>query len=243
MLAMDMPDVEIVQEISNKQQLAADVLYIDLQQSPLMSQMVQAFSIMLIAKENKEADQVEVTQRVKEKLDKTYFYGFTNTLENEFNEEELQQIAEILSLDVMKKYNSKYLKIWTPVVQNIQQVITEVLDSYPNKVAVEDALSSITSENFQLEVVESNLPVVIDCFATWCGPCKAMTPILSEMKEKYEGKIKFVKLDVDKDNPLAKSLGVSSMPTFIIYKDGGAIAQKVGSMDKETFEAWLNDNC
>lgn len=242
MLAMDMPNVEIVQEISNKQQLAADVLYSEFQESSQMNELIQIFSTMMIANQNKEVSESEVTKLVKEKLDKNYFSRFTATLEKDFNQEELRQINEILTLEVMQKYNSKYSEIWMPIMQSFQEVIADVLKPYPSNVDDEDTTLSITSENFQTEVVESPLPVVIDCYATWCGPCKAMAPIFSEMKEKYEGKIKFVKLDVDAENPLAKKLGISAMPTFIIYKDGGAIAQKTGGMDKETFEKWLNDN-
>lgn len=242
MLAMDMPNVEIVQEISNKQQLATDVLLIDFQQSSQMEQLIQIFSSMMITNKNKEVNENEITRIVKEKLDKNYFSRFTTTLEKDFNEKELRQINKILTLEVMQKYNSKYSEIWTPIMQNFQEVIADVLKPYPSNVTNEDNILSITSENFQTEVIESTLPVVIDCFATWCGPCKAMAPIFSEAKEKYEGKIKFVKLDVDEENSLAKKLGISAMPTFIIYKDGGAVGQKTGGMDRETFENWLNDN-
>ena len=80
-------------------------------------------------------------------------------------------------------------------------------------------VTSITKDNIQSEVNESKLPVIIDIYASWCGPCQYMLPIFEELAKEMEGKIKFVKLNVDEARDLSIQYGVTSVPTFIFIKD------------------------
>ena len=91
----------------------------------------------------------------------------------------------------------------------------------------------ITSSNFEQEVEKSSIPVVIDVYAMWCGPCKQMTPIFEELSKELEGKVKFVKLNIDDDRDLAVQFNVSSIPSFIFMKAGEMIAKETGAMSKE----------
>lgn len=90
----------------------------------------------------------------------------------------------------------------------------------------------INGENFETEVLNEDKPVVVDFFATWCGPCKAQSPILEEMNKENEN-IKFVKVDVDKNAELADKYDIMSIPTIIVFKNGNVIKQFVGLTDKE----------
>jgi thioredoxin 1 len=90
----------------------------------------------------------------------------------------------------------------------------------------------LTKENFEEEVLKSEIPVLVDFWATWCGPCKAMAPILEEIASENAGKLKVAKLDVDSQSAVAQQYGVMSMPTFMVFKDGKRVAQVIGAMPK-----------
>ena len=93
--------------------------------------------------------------------------------------------------------------------------------------------TDITSANFQEEVVNSTLPVVIDVYATWCGPCKQMSPIIDELATELAGTCKILKLNIDEERDLAVQYNVSSIPTFVFIKGGELVAKETGSMSKE----------
>ena len=98
----------------------------------------------------------------------------------------------------------------------------------------------ITKDNFESEVLQSEIPVLLDFFATWCGPCRMLSPILSEIAEENEGKIKVGKVDVDEEGELAAAFRVESIPTIVAFKDGKAINMAVGYRKKEDLLALLN---
>ena len=96
--------------------------------------------------------------------------------------------------------------------------------------------------NFESEVLNNEGPVLVDFFATWCGPCKMVAPLLEQVSEEMGDKIKIGKLDIDQSPELASKYGVMSIPTFIMFKGGKEIAKQVGSMPKAGIEEFINSN-
>jgi thioredoxin 1 len=94
------------------------------------------------------------------------------------------------------------------------------------------AAMELTKENFQTEVIDSDVPVLVDFWATWCGPCLAVAPIIDELAAEYEGKLKVGKVDVDAEQQLAGDFGVRSIPTLLIFNGGKLAEQLVGAVPK-----------
>ncbi|PID62681.1 MAG: thioredoxin [Ignavibacteriae bacterium] len=94
---------------------------------------------------------------------------------------------------------------------------------------------TITDDNFEQEVTQANIPVVVDFWAVWCGPCKMIAPIINELAKDYEGKVKFGKLDVDSNQQSAIKFGVRSIPTVLIFKDGKVVDTIIGAVPKNVF--------
>ncbi len=94
----------------------------------------------------------------------------------------------------------------------------------------------ITDQNFEEEVLKSDVPVVIDFWAIWCGPCKLIAPIMDELAEEYEGRAKIGKLDVDVNQQTAIKYGVRSIPTVLYFKNGEVVDMVIGARKKEEFK-------
>lgn len=91
----------------------------------------------------------------------------------------------------------------------------------------------LNKENFQKEVLESNIPVLVDFWATWCAPCRAMADVVSQIAEEFDGKVKIGKVNVDDEEFLATAFKISSIPAFLYFEGGKALRMAVGSMPKE----------
>ncbi|MCQ2565617.1 MAG: thioredoxin [Clostridia bacterium] len=97
----------------------------------------------------------------------------------------------------------------------------------------------ITNDNFEEEVVKSDRPVLLDFWAAWCGPCKMLSPVIAQLAEKYEGKVKVGKINVDQEIELAAAFHVSSIPMIVVMKNGMVTAKSVGYMPIDKVEALL----
>lgn len=101
-------------------------------------------------------------------------------------------------------------------------------------------MKEINSAAFPQEVLQSELPVLVDFFAEWCGPCRMLSPVMQELSVKYEGKVKFVKLNVDHAPELANSFGINSIPTLLYFRNGQVKGSSVGFTRKEDLERKLS---
>ena len=105
------------------------------------------------------------------------------------------------------------------------------------------ATNEVSDGTFEDEVLKSSEPVLVDFFAEWCGPCKAMAPALDEIAAEMQGKVKVVKVDVDKSPAITGEYGIRAMPTLILFKDGKVAAQHTGAMvQKKKLEDWVNQS-
>lgn len=100
---------------------------------------------------------------------------------------------------------------------------------------------TITSQNFEKEVLQSSVPVIIDVYATWCGPCQQVAPIFDELAKELGNKYKLVKINIDEERDLAINYNVSSIPTFIFIKNGEVVGKEMGYMSKEDLKAKIEE--
>ncbi|WP_369680396.1 thioredoxin [Treponema berlinense] len=99
---------------------------------------------------------------------------------------------------------------------------------------------TLTKENFETEVLKSELPVLVDFWASWCGPCKMLAPTVAQIAEEYSGKVKVGKVNVDEQDELSREYGIVSIPTVILFKNGQPVKTSVGLVPKETLTAMFS---
>ncbi|PIP18683.1 MAG: thioredoxin [Candidatus Omnitrophica bacterium CG08_land_8_20_14_0_20_41_16] len=104
------------------------------------------------------------------------------------------------------------------------------------------SIQHFTDSNFKKEVLESNLPVLVDFWADWCGPCKMIGPIVEELAKEYAGKMKIGKVDVDSNSHSASTYGVMSIPTLIFFKGGKVMDQVNGALNKSALKQKIEEN-
>ena len=98
---------------------------------------------------------------------------------------------------------------------------------------------TLTQNNFEEEVLKSDIPVLVDFWASWCGPCKMLAPTIAEIAKDYEGKVKVCKLNIDDDSSIAIKYGIASIPTVVLFKNGDVADKSVGFVPKAVIENML----
>lgn len=101
---------------------------------------------------------------------------------------------------------------------------------------------AVTDNNFESEVLKSAEPVVVDFWAEWCGPCKALSPLVDELASEMSGKVKVVKVNIEEAPEAPTKYGVRGIPTLIIFKNGQPVAERVGGMPKAQLTQWVEEN-
>jgi thioredoxin 1 len=101
------------------------------------------------------------------------------------------------------------------------------------------ATKQITDASFQADVLDSSVPVLVDFWAEWCGPCKMIAPALEEISEELAGQVNIVKMDIMENTEVPGNIGVQSIPLLVLFKDGKPVAQKLGAAPKSQLKGWI----
>ena len=104
------------------------------------------------------------------------------------------------------------------------------------------ATVAVTDDTFDAEVKNADVPVLVDFWAEWCGPCKQIGPALEELSAEYEGKVKIVKVDVDSNPRAAAAMGVRGIPALFMFKDGEVISNRAGAAPKAALQSWIDES-
>lgn len=108
--------------------------------------------------------------------------------------------------------------------------------------AMSDNIVSVTDSTFEDEVLKSDVPVLVDYWAEWCGPCKMIAPVLEEIADEYEGKLKIAKLNIDENQQTPPRFNIRGIPTLMLFKNGDVDSTKVGALSKSQLTAFLDSN-
>lgn len=103
------------------------------------------------------------------------------------------------------------------------------------------ATVAVTDETFEAEVTKSDIPVVVDFWAEWCGPCKQIGPALEELSEQFDGQVKIAKINVDENPNSPAQMGVRGIPALFLFKDGQVVSNKVGAAPKAALQNWIQE--
>ena len=104
------------------------------------------------------------------------------------------------------------------------------------------ATKAVTDDTFDAEVKNADLPVVVDFWAEWCGPCKQIGPALEELSSEYEGRVKIVKVNVDENPNAPAQMGVRGIPALFLFKDGQVVSNKIGAAPKAALDSWISES-
>ena len=115
-----------------------------------------------------------------------------------------------------------------------------LLDREPPKLS--EQVIHTSDDSFEADVIKSEVPVLLDFWAEWCAPCKMIAPILVEIAEEYEGRLKIAKLNIDENPSVPPKFGIRGIPTLILFKNGTVEGQKVGALSKSQLTAFLDTN-
>jgi len=186
----------------------------------------------------KEGNLEKIVSQVSRQVRENSFIQPLVTSYEKLSDAEIAWLLDVYKTDAIGKLQDSTTKLYATFFAALQNEIQEAVQSLEKKsVSAEQSADRIIpigkGEEFSKEVQESNIPVVMDCYAKWCPPCKKMAPIFYELSQEWMGRVKFVKFDIEANPTLAQELKVKSMPTFLFFKEGKVVGRHVGALPKE----------
>lgn len=124
-----------------------------------------------------------------------------------------------------------------PPYYSVSRLLTAITYTF----IMSENIKNVSDASFQADVLDASLPVLVDYWAAWCGPCKMIAPLLDQAADQYQGRVNIVKVNVDENPETAAKFGVRGIPTLMLFKDGEATATKVGALSKSQLESFIDE--
>lgn len=195
-----------------------------------------------IVENKKDCSAADVVGRLHQEIDTLEVRREMMKSYENFSDEEVHQLRKIYEDPVSQKYTAAGMSIMQAQLEVLQNLISTVLEQEKDLPASSgeeqpDTIVILTKENFQAEVELATQPVIIDVYATWCGPCKALAPNFKAVSQRYQAACKFAKIDGDQQKELVERFGIQGYPTLLFMHQGKFISKEVGFMTQQNLEA------
>lgn len=236
------PNVQApLQFTSQREQDLNDMLQEDLLMPEVFDKMMGMFVGAAIAENKKDCSSDKILESLHQKIDTLEVRRQLMQPYEMFSDEEIHQLREIYATPVFKKYRIQGMPIIQAQLQVLQDLISKSLEQEKDLVSTgeeqSDTILKLTQENFSTEVELAAQPVIIDVYATWCGPCQALAPHFKVVSQQYQEACKFAKIDGDQQKELVERLCIKGYPTLLFMYKGQLISKEMGFMTQEALAA------
>jgi thioredoxin 1 len=227
---------EVTSERTQKEKDILEFIRVSTMQPEQIDALIPVLVQGIIAFSQQEIDAEQLATKAKTTLlSEGFLEQFIPAFDKAFTHEEIQQLVSYFKSSAMRKYYKHAQETCGQVFIKINPMIQGIANSMANPATPrkDDRVLTISNDNYQTEIEESDLPVLVDVYSSFCPPCQTLAPIFSELSDQYAGNIKFAKINVDEELALCQKLKIHSMPTLVFMKNGKILERHVGLIDKE----------